>query len=176
MSTQSGFPLEQALLGFLMQGAAHGYALHQRAEGELGRIWYMGLGNVYNTLKSLEYAGKIETTLEPQENYPPRKVHQITPDGRDSFLSWLRKPVSAIRDMRVEFLAKLYFFHTLGLDGVDELLMAQKKLCQKQIESLKRNTVPPTDTFQNLVYEFRRRRIQSTLDWLQLCQDEWGTG
>jgi len=173
MSSQSPFPLEKALLGFLMQGPAHGYALHQRAESDLGRIWYMGMSNVYATLKSLEEEGHVESSLD-EESYPPRKVYAITSDGRESFLAWVRESVPAIRDMRVEFLAKLYFFHTLDLEGADDLLEAQRVLCQKQLEELKeRVDGKSNDAFERIVTDFRRRRIQASVDWLRACEDVW---
>ena len=79
MSSQSPFPLEQALLGFLMQNPAHGYALHRRAEEELGSIWYMGISNVYGSLKDLEGRGEVESTRD-DESYPPRKVYAMSFD------------------------------------------------------------------------------------------------
>lgn len=173
MKSQSPFPLEKALLGFLMQGPAHGYALHQRAESELGRIWYMGMSNVYGTLKDLEEAGQVESSLD-EESYPARKVYAITSKGRQSFLAWVRESVPAIRDMRVEFLAKLYFFHTLDLEGADDLLEAQRVVCQEQLEELEeRADGRPNEAFGRMVTEFRRRRIQASVDWLRVCGEEW---
>jgi DNA-binding PadR family transcriptional regulator len=173
MSDQSGFPLEQALLGFLMQEPVHGYALHQRAEQELGRIWYMGISNIYGTLKDLEEAGYVASSLDDQQ-YPPRKVYRVTPAGRETFLTWVREPVPAIRDMRVEFLAKLYFFHTLRLDGVRALITAQEMFCRERLEQLAQEAAQPEhDRFDTLVSEFRRRRIEATLDWLADCREDW---
>lgn len=174
MDNQSQFPLKQALLGFLMQEPVHGYALHRRAEDELGRIWYVGISNVYGILRGLEQAGQVESTLSPQENRPPRKVYRITPAGREGFLDWVRQPVPAIRDMRVEFLAKLYFFHTLHLEGVEELIAAQEAICRKQIERLEQRAGKCAQgDFHRLVLEFRRRRTKASLDWLQVCKEEW---
>jgi DNA-binding PadR family transcriptional regulator len=173
MSAQSPFPLEKALLGFLIQGPAHGYALHQRAESELGRIWYMGMSNVYGTLKDLEEGGQVESSLD-EESYPPRKVYAITADGRESFRAWVRESVPAIRDMRVEFLAKLYFFRTLNLEGAGDLLEAQRLLCQEQLTELEeRADGSSNDLFERIVNDFRRRRIQVTVDWLRACEDVW---
>jgi PadR family transcriptional regulator AphA len=173
MKSQSPFPLEKALLGFLMQGPAHGYALHQRAESELGRIWYMGMSNVYATLKDLEEAGQVESSLE-EGSYPPRRVYAITSEGRESFLGWIREPVPAVRDMRVEFLAKLYFFHTLNLEGVGRLLEAQRAVYQEQLERLELRAAEGTeDVFEGAVTDFRRRRVQTTIDWLRACEERW---
>jgi len=172
MRSPSSFPMEQALLGFLMQGAAHGYALHQRAEEELGRIWYMGMSNVYATLKDLEEAGHVESTLD-EESYPPRKVYAITPVGRAAFLAWVRDPVEAVRDIRVEFLAKLYFYHTLELDDALSLLRAQAALCRERLEELEQRAAGSSDRFGCIVSDFRRRRILSSIEWLRACERHW---
>jgi DNA-binding PadR family transcriptional regulator len=172
MANQSGFPLDQALLGFLMQGPAHGYALHERAEDELGRIWYMGMSNVYGTLKELEKEGHVESSLE-DDGYPPRRVYTITPQGRQCFRDWVREPVPAIRDMRVEFLAKLYFFHTLTLEGVGVLLRAQECACRERLDQLEQAAGDTADSFDRMVNAFRRRRIQASIDWLGVVEREW---
>jgi DNA-binding PadR family transcriptional regulator len=172
MTSQSEFPLDQALLGFLMQGPAHGYALHDRADEELGRIWYMGMSNVYGTLKQLEKDGHVEATLE-DEGYPPRKVYTITPSGRGRFLAWVREPVPAVRDMRVEFLAKLYFFHALELEGLGALLTGQKMACLGRLNELEKGAVDGGDVFDEAVYAFRRRRIEATLAWLETVERAW---
>ncbi len=171
MDNQSRFPLKQALLGFLIQGPTHGYALHQRAENELGRIWYMGISNIYGILKRLEQAGQVESTFSSQKSHPPRKVYHITPVGREIFLDWVQRPVPTIRDMRVEFLAKLYFFHTLDMEGAQKLIAAQETICRKQIERLEQRT--DGCDFNRLVFDFRRRRIKASLDWLQVCKKEY---
>ncbi len=173
MTSGSPFPLDKALLGFLMQGPAHGYALHQRAESDLGRIWYMGMSNVYGTLKELEAAGHVEATVD-EESYPPRKVYAVTRAGKETFLAWVREVVPAVRDMRVEFLAKLYFFHTLGLEGVGQLLDAQERVCRERLEELEQEAAEGgDDVFERVVSDFRRRRIEASLDWLQACEDVW---
>jgi DNA-binding PadR family transcriptional regulator len=158
--------LEQVLLGFLMHDQLHGYALHQRAEEELGRIWYIGISNVYGTLKDLEESGHVESSLD-ERSYPPRTVYRITADGRENFLAWVRAPVRAIRDLRVELLAKLYFFRALRLDGVQALLAAQEAFCRERLEQLRpRAAEGRQNDFTRLVADFRRHRIQATLDWL----------
>lgn len=156
-----------------MQGPAHGYALHQRADEELGRIWYMGMSNVYGTLKDVEASGLVEVSLD-QDSYPPRKVYAITPAGRESFLAWVRDPVPAIRDMRVEFLAKLYFFSTLNLEGAERLLEAQRTICRQRLEELEQRAAEGTEeAFERIVSAFRRRRIEASIDWLRACQEVW---
>jgi len=175
VSAKQRLPMEQVLLGFLMGGPMHGYDLHRRVEEELGQIWYMGISNVYGALKRLEQARQVESTLNLQESHPPRKVYHITSAGRTSFLGWVRRPAPTIRDMRVEFPAKLYLFHTLGLEGVGELIVAQDVICQERVERLEQSAAQcgPHD-FDRLVFDFRQRQIEAILEWLRFCQEEWG--
>jgi PadR family transcriptional regulator AphA len=161
------------LLGFLIQEAMHGYDLHQRVEEELGRVWYVGMSNLYAALKRLEEADHVEVTLMHQESYPPRKVYHVTPSGRERFLEWVRRPIPSMRDMRVEFPAKLYFFRLLNLEGRDELITAQEAVCQELLERMEENTrTAPLNDFNQLVFDFRRRQIEAILDWLAACRSE----
>ena len=68
-------PIEQALLGFLIQKSMHGYDLHQQAETELGDIWYMGISNIYGALKRIEENAWVESTLVPQESHQIGRAH-----------------------------------------------------------------------------------------------------
>lgn len=171
MSSQQRLPLEQALLGFLSQKSMHGYDLHRRAQDELGRIWHMGISNIYGALKQLEKANYVEATLTPQDSRPPRKVYRITRSGRKSFRDWVRRPVPNIRRLRVEFLAKLYFLHALGMKGAEKLIAAQEAVCRERITEIEQDLAGcnPQD-FSRLVFDFRRRQIEAILDWLKVCQ------
>lgn len=174
MSARRRLPMEKALLGFLMEEPMHGYDLHRRVEEHLGRIWYMGLSNVYSALNRLEEAGWVTSTLDPQESRPTRKVYRITPAGRKAFQEWLHQPISAIKDMRVEFPAKLYFFRTLDLEGVQALIAAQENVCRERVERLKGNAAQcDAHDFDRLVFDFRRRQIEAILRWLAFCREEW---
>jgi aromatic ring-cleaving dioxygenase len=78
-----------------------------------------------------------------------------------------------MRDMRVEFPAKLYHLRALGLEGIGELIAAQEAICRERVEWLEQSAAQcgPHD-FNRLVYDFRRRQIEAILDWLQVCREE----
>jgi len=166
-------PIEQALLGFLIQKPMHGYDLHQQAKAELGDIWYMGISNIYGTLKRLEKNAWVESTLVPQENHPSRKVYQITPSGEQGFLDWLHNPILTMRKMRVEFPTKLYFFRTLNLKGVNDLITTQETFCREQADKLKQQAAQrdPHDLVR-LVFDFRRYQIEAIITWLHDCREK----
>jgi PadR family transcriptional regulator AphA len=169
MSTlRSSLPLDKVALGFLMSGPAHGYDLHSRIARELGPVWRIGMGHLYNALRDLERAGQVQSTLLPQADRPPRKIYAMTPAGQEAFLDWVRRPVPAVRDIRTEFLAKLYFLRALGLEGWTELVEAQRALLSArlaQLEAQYARTDPAA--FHRLVLDLRRRQARAALEWLE---------
>ncbi len=76
-------------------------------------------------LTRIDFLAKVRT----------RKVYRITPTGEQGFLDWLRQPIITMRKMRVEF-PTLYFFRTLGLEGVDGLITTRGIFCREPVERL----------------------------------------
>lgn len=159
-----------ALLGLLMRGPAHGYELHQRCEHELGTVWRIGLSRMYALLKDLEVGGLVESEVEPQENRPARKVYNVTPAGRAAFERWVHRPVANTRDIRVLFLAKLYFLRRLETGGVDALVEAQKAVCRAKAEEVVREMEDlDGGGFERLVLDFRLHQLRAIAEWLGEC-------
>lgn len=159
------------LLGFLMTQPWHGYELHQEFSRELGRVWQIGLSQLYARLRQLEEAGLVTAETEPQPNRPARKVYHLTTEGRAVFLEWVRQPTPYLRHIRVEFLARLYFFQRLTLDGLDELVARQQAVCQMQVERFERLAAETDDEFRRCVLEFRRGQLEAVIGWLGRCRE-----
>jgi len=160
---------QPALLGLLMSQPKHGYELHQEFSRELGRVWQIGLSQLYAQLKQLEEAGLVTAQTEPQPNRPPRKVYHLTPEGRAVFMDWIRQPTPYLRHIRVEFLARLYFFRELSLPGLEQLVAQQKEECQSQIGRFDRLAAETEDAFRRCVLEFRRGQLEAVVRWLDRC-------
>ena len=168
---------EWALLGLLTQKPMHGYELHRyfTDPSALGQVWYLGLSQMYKLLKELEAQGYVEATVELQENYPARKVYHITPSGRAAFLQWMEKPISNPRQIRVEFLAKLFLAQLLGPEMIERIVGTQLETCQTQLTRLQERACPELNRrasdggFEHLVFRFREGQIQATIDWLRYC-------
>jgi PadR family transcriptional regulator AphA len=160
---------QPALLGFLMAHPQHGYELHQEFSRDLGQVWRVGLSQIYAQLKQMEEAGLVAAQTEPQPNRPPRRVYHITPAGREAFLEWVHRPTPNLRNIRLEFLARLYFFRRLGLPGLDQLVAEQQALYSGRVESLARAAAQADDDFARLVLEFRQGQIKAAVRWLDRC-------
>jgi PadR family transcriptional regulator AphA len=108
---------EFAVLGVLARGPAHGFAI-SKALGpgsDLGRIISVRRPLVYRALDRLVQAAYVEGGLpEPGMAGPNRVIHRITSSGRSTLNRWLDRPVTHVRDMRIEFQLKLALLQGLG--------------------------------------------------------------
>lgn len=152
-----------------MTGPRHGYDLHREFSQELGRVWHLGRSKLYAQLKQLEGSGWVTVQTELQPNRPPRKVYHLTPAGRQVFLDWLRQPTPNLRRIRIEFLARIFFFQCLSLPGLDDLVTSQKTLLQSRIRSLDQRAAETDDRYWRLVLAFRKGQLEAVDHWLDCC-------
>ena len=128
---QSPLTVEYALLGFVRREPLHGYEIYRRLveTPELQLIWRVKQSRLYALLARLEDDGLLRATHEPQDGRPPRKVYHLTPEGEAAFGRWLIEPVRLPREMRLEFMLKLYFAQEEGPEMVRRLVEEQQAVC-----------------------------------------------
>ncbi len=137
-------PGEHALLGLLAMAEgrqpAYGYDLaRQFGEGQpLGEVLRLEPGMLYHHLKTLERHGWVASATEEQPSRPARRTFRLTREGRDELARWLSEPVSHTREIRLEFLLKLYFAGTLDPARRAVLLREQRAVLAALAESLRR--------------------------------------
>ncbi len=158
---------EYALLGSLMSEPRHGYEILQFLESGLGPAWRVSTSQLYALLKRLDNEGWVDSSLETQDTRPSKRVFAIMPAGREHFLAWLKSPTEHARDLRIEFLAKLYFFHHLGLDGGRELLKTQVAILERLQKRLLAKKKAEEDDYRRLVYGFKISTLKGWLEWLK---------
>jgi DNA-binding PadR family transcriptional regulator len=172
MPRDADLPSNLALLGLLTVRPQHGYELYQEFNRELGRVWRIGLSQLYAQLKQLEEDGLVIAQIAPQANRPARKVYHLTSDGRKAFLDWLHQPTPFLSHIRFEFLARVYFFRLLELPGLEELVSEQKTIFRARVEMLARAMSETDDPFARLVIEFRKGQMEASILWLDRCLEE----
>jgi len=160
---------QPAILGLLMPGPKHGYELHQEFSQELGGVWQIGLSQLYAQLKQLEDVGLVSSRTEPQTSRPARKIYSLTPQGRQVFARWVHQPTPYLRHIRVEFLARLYFFQRLSLPGLGDFVALQKSVCQEQVARFGQLAAQEEDSYRRLVLEFRQGQLRAVDRWLDRC-------
>lgn len=156
-----------ALLGALMSGPMHGYEILQFLETGLGSALDISTSQLYVLLKRLQKDGLIRSSLEIQQTRPSRRVFSLRSKGKEVFLEWLRSPTEHVRDLRIEFLAKLFFFRNLGLEGGNALVDAQIVLLEQVKKGLSARRRAEKDDYNRLVYGFRISTLTGWLNWLK---------
>lgn len=168
--------IELALLGFVRGRPLHGYEIHQRlcAPGGLGDVWRLKQPLLYAHLKRLEAEGFLAATVEVQSDRPARRLLAITAAGEAAFVRWLAQPVTRGRDLRLEFLAKLFFARSEGQEMALHLLdMQQRQICRWLDDiGAQRRELAPEAIYERLVLDYRSGQVNAALQWLAMVRSE----
>ena len=184
-------PAAQAILGLLLLaerdgdagaaggvGAGYGYDLarHFGPGQPLAEIIHLEPGMLYHHLKRLAGTGLIEGWLEPQGARPPRQVYRITAAGREELHRWLAEPVARTREIRLEFLLKLYFARRLDPALAARLVAEQRERLLRLEASLAEQLAALGSTaesdaagdraFTRLVLDLRLAQTRAAVVWL----------
>jgi DNA-binding PadR family transcriptional regulator len=165
---------EYTLLGLIAQapGGIHGYDLTRTlTDGTIGEIIRLEPGMLYHYLKKLDRRGYITSTRERQAGRPDRHLHALTPEGTAAFDAWLAEPVTATREMRLDFLLKLWFARKIDRDRALALVRGQRATLEGMIASLDRQraNVPAMsadDRFARKILELRLAQNRAAVAWL----------
>ena len=168
---------EHTLLGLLAMPdipttGVHGYDLsRQFSQGVLAEIIRLEPGMLYHYLKSLAKQDLIVTTVERQVSRPDRQMHAITEAGRAALSEWLLEPVRATRELRLEFLLKLYLARHRSDEEAHQLIEAQREMIARLMDSLElqQADIPADDAdalFRRQVLSLRIAQNRAALDWL----------
>jgi DNA-binding PadR family transcriptional regulator len=163
---QTSLTIEYALLGVVRAEALHGYEINRRLveTPELRLVWRVKQSRLYALLARLEDEGLLDATLEPQDGRPPRKVYHLTPAGSRAFERWLTQPVQLPREMRLEFMLKLYFAQREGPETVLQLIDSQLAICERWLATQTDSEMP--SAYVRAVRRYRRGHIEAIRDWL----------
>jgi DNA-binding PadR family transcriptional regulator len=158
---------EYVILGALMSGQKHGYELMQFLASALEATWQVSTSQLYVLLKRLERQGWLGSRAEPQLDRPSKRVFYITPEGRSKFLEWVKQPVHHVRDLRMEFLCKLFFLDHLALQGGNRLVDAQVGVLQELLKKIQEDPRKDESGFMKVLYGFKARSVECMLRWLK---------
>ena len=180
-------PGEYALLGLLALrgGSGYGYDLARHfgeQSGPLAEIIRLEPGMLYHHLKKLARDRLVATALEAQSGRPARQTHAITEAGRGALDRWLREPVRATREIRLDFLLKLFFARRLEPALARSLVAEQRRVCDDLAASLaaQRDRLDAdgesTDPFTRQVLDLRLAQTRAAADWLADIAEELSLG
>jgi DNA-binding PadR family transcriptional regulator len=182
-------PAEHAILGLLAlaetDGSGYGYDLaRQFAAGQpLGEILRLEPSMLYHHLKKLDRAGWVVAEVEAGGARPPRRMYQLTEAGRQQLGRWLSEPVTHTREIRLEFLVKLYFARRLDPRRAELLLTEQRETLRRiatslteQIRALDAETPAPSsdEAFLRVVLRLRLAQTEAATAWLATAAAQLG--
>jgi PadR family transcriptional regulator, regulatory protein AphA len=159
-------PAEYPVLGILTLGEAHGYDICRRLHKGIGPIWKLGKSQVYALLSRLERDGLVAHERMDQENLPARNMFRITPTGEEVFREWLDAPVNHVRDMRLEFLTKLWFARQTDPDHERTLIEHQLAVCGEKVKRLEALKAMCSTEIESRSISFRLTIVRAAASWL----------
>ena len=162
---------EYALLGILMTGEKHGYEVHSYFSSKMSQFWLLSMSQVYALLKRMEKNGMVLSREEWQVNRPVKKIFSITQAGKERFLRWVYSPVEHLRNLRIEFMTRLFFVKELNLKGAPAIIDKQIDVFQDKFGAIKTSREKISDEFQALLLSFKIAQTRSALDWLEECKN-----
>jgi DNA-binding PadR family transcriptional regulator len=150
----------------------HGYDLaRQYTVGALGEIIRLEPGMLYHHLKKLDRFGLLTTQVERQSDRPDRQIHTLTEAGASQLHTWLREPVQATREIRLDFLLKLLFTRRLAPERLHDLVQQQRAVLATLAGSLERQVNAPVadaDALERrMVLRLRLAQTRAAIDWLE---------
>ena len=169
---------EYAVLGLLRQ-PMHGYqvAREMAGGGGLGLVCPLGMSNVYFLLGNLQERGLVEVEERQEERYPPRVMLRATAAGTSAFDGWLREPVTRLREVRLDFLVKLFFLSRENPALAQELVEVHKDFCRRYLAEWRELAEKPGAAgFDRLAIGAKIAVGEGTLRWLERCERSLAAG
>ena len=75
--------LDAIILGALVDGPLHGYAIVKRLHKHSDGLLKLGEGQLYPALHKLEKSAMVQAHWDQQEGKPSRRVYSLTDAGRE---------------------------------------------------------------------------------------------
>ena len=162
-----------ALLAFFIDKPSHGYEIYKFLESEIAffKIWLLKRSQFYSYLDRLYSEGFLSQQIEEGTQYPDRRIFSITVFGKEKLEEWLISPVQHGREMRQDFLIKLYISQKFFPDEIPLLVNNQRNTCQQWIIGQETQLTMEKDQIQFFLINYRKMQIQSMIDWLNLIED-----
>ena len=175
--------LDHILLGLLKEPAS-GYDLKSVFDHRIRYYWAADQSQIYVTLKRLERQGFLESTREPSDKGPPRRVYHRTEAGTEVLHEWLRGPPK-VGDERFAYAAQLALMGELDdLSRTRDYLLELENLLAQRLEMLdgiQRDTfgnadidpltLPPARFHAWLTLHLGRRMVRTRMHWCRDCAE-----
>jgi len=166
------------ILGLLTFREMSGYDLKQLINKSITHFyWSPAKSQIYGELRRLESHGLVTMREVPQTLRPDKRLYQITPEGTEAMLQWLRSSGVEPDSYKSALLLKVFFGHMLPHDVTLGLLEERRKqvayelvMSEKRAEELQEKIQGPEaddETFFPLLTLQRSIALcHADLEWL----------
>lgn len=160
--------MEYAVLGFLIEEPLHGYALRNRIAQGLGPLWHVASSQLYQVLHRLEERNWVCHSSEAPSAGPSKTIYHVTSNGEHAFWEWAQAPLDSMRNVRVEFAAKLYFLRRLKLEAISTLIDRQLNALEEMKDrvSSEKRTGSDDSTLNSVWLTLQTATIDNFARWL----------
>jgi PadR family transcriptional regulator AphA len=167
MEPRELLPGEYAVLAMLRLGPKHGYEIARCLQRDgLADVTRVEQNLLYAYLKKLDRRQLIAGQEVRDGAHPPRRIFHLTAEGESVVDGWLHRPVERLREVRLDFMLKIYFLHQLDPGGERQLLRAQVEACQAYVARIAARLPGCAAGFERLVLGSKLSAAEATLHWL----------
>ena len=165
------------ILALLADGQGHGYELKQAFDKQFGAVWPpINFGQIYNTLSSLERDSLVTSEEVPQRGAPPRRVYELTDEGRAALEEWVTAP-TATPTLKEEFIVKLVLAHVASIADPMTLVDRQRREYFAAVRDLDELAArQDNDDIGKLLIGGASLYIQALLKWMDLWEEQFSNG
>jgi DNA-binding PadR family transcriptional regulator len=172
------------ILGLLTFREMSGYDLKQLINKSITHFyWSPAKSQIYGELRRLESHGLVTMRDVPQTLRPYKRLYQITPEGTEAMLQWLRSSGVEPDSYKSALLLKTFFGHMLPHDVTLGLLEERRKqiaqeltMCEKRTSELQekmQGSEADDETFFPLLTLQRSITLcQADLQWLDAALEQ----
>lgn len=166
-------PGEYGVLGLLAWKPMHGYEMARFFDrDDLHEVCPVEQSLLYSYLRNLEGAALVTWKERRVGNRPPRKIFELTQQGRQVVFEWLRQPVDRLREIRLDFLLKLYLLKKIDPAAGATLLADQVQACAAYRDALAERA-EDAGPFERLLVTSKVSAAEATLSWLKTDAAEY---
>ncbi len=127
---------ELLLLGFLREGAKHGYDIKIKVRQILSLFAGIELKSIYYPLKVLKKKGLVAQRIIKSGRRPQRIVYTLTPKGEGRFNELLSESILELKRPQFSLDLSLYFLHYLKPSVARRRLRARLRILNKISQGL----------------------------------------
>jgi DNA-binding PadR family transcriptional regulator len=167
--------LRYAILGLLDGQELHGYRIKSVFEDRIGPAWSLNFGQIYQTLKDLRRRGLVEGRFDQGDGHIGRWVYTVTPKGRRSLDTWLKRSPKRPQPIRDEIFIRLLVLDQKELGPSLDQVALQEHVYREHLTTLTsyRRALEPLHTeermLNSLAADAALFHAEAHLRWLEHC-------